>query len=57
MFCSVTVRETELSLTCSVQFGQNGKTLLRSVTIGPGKNSEIDKRRDYVYSGLRVRGI
>ena len=28
-FCSVSVRKTELSLTCSVQFGQNGKTLLR----------------------------
>ena len=31
-FCSVLVRETELKLTCSVWFGQNGKTLLRSVT-------------------------
>ena len=31
-FCSVSVRETELSLTCSVWFGQNGKTLLRLVT-------------------------
>ena len=31
-FCSVSVRETELWLTCSVWFGQNGKTLLRSVT-------------------------
>ena len=32
-FCSVLVQETELGLTCSVWFGQNGKTLLRSVTI------------------------
>ena len=31
-FCSVSVRKTELWLTCSVRFGQNGKTLLRSVT-------------------------
>ena len=31
-FCSVSVRETELGLTCSVRFGQNGETLLRSVT-------------------------
>ena len=31
-FCSVSVRETELWLTCSVRFGQNGKTPLRSVT-------------------------
>ena len=31
-FCSVSVRETEFSSTCSVRFGQNGKTLLRSVT-------------------------
>ena len=31
-FCSVSVRETELWLTCSVRFWQNGKTLLRSVT-------------------------
>ena len=31
-FCSVLVRETELWFTCSVQFGQNGKTVLRSVT-------------------------
>jgi hypothetical protein len=31
-FCLVSVRETELSLTCSVRLGQNGKTLLRSVT-------------------------
>ena len=31
-FCSVSVRETELWLTCSVRFRQNGKTLLRSVT-------------------------
>ena len=31
-FCLVSVRETELSLTCSVLFGQNGKALLRSVT-------------------------
>jgi hypothetical protein len=31
-FCSVSVRETELCLTCSVLFGQNGKTLLRSVS-------------------------
>ena len=32
MFGSVRFRETELLLTCSVRFGQNGKTLLRSVT-------------------------
>jgi hypothetical protein len=31
-FCSVSVWETELSLTCSVRFGQNGKTLLWLVT-------------------------
>ena len=31
-FGSVSVLETELLLTCSVRFGQNGKTLLRSVT-------------------------
>ena len=31
MFGSVSVRETELWLTCLVRFGQNGKTLLRSV--------------------------
>ena len=31
-FCSVLVRETELWLTCSVVFGQNGKILLRFVT-------------------------
>ena len=31
-FCSVSVRETELWLTCSVRFGQNRKKLLRSVT-------------------------
>ena len=31
-FCSVSVRKTELLLTFSVLFGQNGKTLLRSVT-------------------------
>ena len=31
-FCSVSVRETELWLTCSVRFGQNGKTPLWSVT-------------------------
>ena len=31
-FCSVSVREKELWLTCSVLFGQNSNTLLRSVT-------------------------
>ena len=31
-FCSVSVRKTELLLTFSVWFGQNSKTLLRSVT-------------------------
>ena len=31
-FCSVSVRETELWLICSVRLGQNGKTLLRLVT-------------------------
>mgnify|MGYP007022690404 CR=1 FL=1 len=35
-FCSVSVRETELWLTCSVLFGQNSKTLLRSVTMTKG---------------------
>jgi hypothetical protein len=35
LFCSVLVWETELWLTCSVRFGQNSKTLLRSVTIVP----------------------
>ena len=34
LFCSVSVRETDIWLTCSVRFGQNGKTLLRSVTTG-----------------------
>ena len=33
LFSSVLVQETELWLTCSVLFGQNGKTLLRLVTI------------------------
>ena len=32
IFGSVRFRETEVWLTCSVQFGQNGKTLLWSVT-------------------------
>ena len=31
-FCSVSVRETELWLICSVRLGQNSKTLLRLVT-------------------------
>ena len=31
-YCLSSVREIELWLTCSVWFGQNGKTLLRSVT-------------------------
>ena len=39
-FCLVSVRETELSLTCSVWFGQNGKTLLRSVTSLQAESSQ-----------------
>ena len=42
-FCSVSVRKTELSLTCSVWFGQNGKTLLWLVTrCTPSKFQDVN---------------
>ena len=45
-FCSVSVRETELWLTRSVRFGQNGKTLLRSVTTS---NIEVSQIHAYFF--------
>ena len=49
-FCSVSVPETELWLTCSVLFGQNGKTPLRLVTTFQyGQNSRFYHESYWVF--------
>ena len=53
-FRLVSVRETELWLTCSVRFWQNGKTLLRSVTT---LNTHIKQNFIVLWKFTKVRSL